>query len=164
MRGMTRDSSPMRIRPAQAEDQGAIVQMVRAERLNPTDLQWQRFTVAEDGQGLAGVVQIRRHADGSRELGSFAVRPDVRERGIGAALVDRALATQPGTVHLITRPALAAYVSRWGFEWIPPSQASPAVRRGRLVGCAAGVLFGLLKGRRPTPLAIYARNAPSEQV
>lgn len=147
------------IRPAQAEDQEAIVRMVRAERLNPTGLHWERFTVAEDAQGLAGVVQVRRHADGSREIGSFAVRQDVRGQGIGAALVDKALARETGTVHLITRPALAAYVSRWGFERIAPSQASAALRRGRLMGCLAGGIFGVLKGRRPVPLAIYARKA-----
>ena len=48
----------MKIRPARAEDQMTITTMVRGAHLNPIDLRWQRFLVAEDETGIVGAVQI----------------------------------------------------------------------------------------------------------
>ena len=104
------------IRHAQPQDHHAIGDFVRSERLRPTGLHWQRFTLALDSQGrIAGAIQIRHHRDGSRELGSFAVRPDLRGRGVGGGLVEHALVRNPGPVYLVTREQLIAYFQRWDF-------------------------------------------------
>jgi N-acetylglutamate synthase-like GNAT family acetyltransferase len=141
-------------RPASADDQQAISDFVRSEHLNPTGLHWQRFTIALDNEGrLVGCVQVRHHRDGSRELGSFAVRPQWRKRGIGARLVERALLRDPGPVHLVTRRELAGYFSRWGFA--PVTRGAPMVLRlQRSIGCVMGGLVSLLKGRKPNRLVI----------
>jgi amino-acid N-acetyltransferase len=73
-------------RPARPEDQDAIRALVKSERLNPTDLSWPRFYVATFADHVIGVVQLRLHRDGSRELGSLAVAPGVRGQGIAARL------------------------------------------------------------------------------
>jgi amino-acid N-acetyltransferase len=142
-------------RPAQADDQTAISDFVRSEHLNPHGLHWQRFTLALDNEGrLVGCVQVRHHRDGSRELGSFAVRPSWRSRGIGTQLVQRALLRDPGPVHLVTRRELAGYFSRWGFAPVAPAQAPGILRLQQGIGCVMGGLVSLLKGRKPNRLVI----------
>ena len=78
---------PLIIRPAAADDQYAITAIVRAARLNPRDLDWQRFLLARWGQDIIGVGQVRPHRDGSRELASIAVVPEWQGNGVGRMLV-----------------------------------------------------------------------------
>jgi amino-acid N-acetyltransferase len=59
------------LRCATAADQAAIVRLVHSERLNPSALRWLNFIVAERDGEVIGAVQMRHHADGSRELGSL---------------------------------------------------------------------------------------------
>ena len=64
---------PVVIRPANADDQFAITAIARAAWLNPFDLDWRRFLLAQWGQDIIGIGQVRPHKDGSRELASIAV-------------------------------------------------------------------------------------------
>ncbi len=74
------------IRAARAADQATIVGLVRAARLDPSNLHWPNFVVAEaDGQ-IVGCGQIRPDP-GLRELGSMVVIKPYRQRGVGAAIV-----------------------------------------------------------------------------
>ena len=88
------------IRAATADDQLAVKTLVRSEHLNPLDLDWRRFTVAFDDSGLVGAVQLRKHWDGSRELGSLVVRRDARHHGVASQLIDAtALVRNRSRVH-----------------------------------------------------------------
>ena len=60
----------MIIRPATEHDDAAIKAVIRAARINPNDLEWQRFLVVEDAGRIVGTGQIKPHADGTRELSS----------------------------------------------------------------------------------------------
>ena len=75
------------IRPATETDQVAIRTLVRSERLNPHRLDWPNFVVAVDQRGLVGAVQLRKHWDGSRELGSLVVRKEARRQAIASKLI-----------------------------------------------------------------------------
>src|SRR5438094_625508 len=77
---------PLIIRPASAGDQYAITAIVRAARINPRNLDWQRFLLAQWGQDIVGVGQVKPHADGSRELASIAVVPEWQGNGDRRAL------------------------------------------------------------------------------
>jgi N-acetylglutamate synthase-like GNAT family acetyltransferase len=157
---------PIEIRPATAEDQLAIRALVRSEHLNPLDLDWRRFTVAFDGSGLVGAVQLRKHSDGSRELGSLVVRPDARHRGIASQMIDALLSSQTARVFTITRPAFVGYYARWGFRRIEPDAAPMAIWRNYLFGRFGGGLLSLLAGRRPAKLVVldrYARVAQARE-
>jgi amino-acid N-acetyltransferase len=151
------------LRPATPADELEITALVRAERLNPTGLHWSNFTVAvgEDGF-IVGAVQLRRHADGSRELGSFVVVDDARGRGIGGRLIDVLLkhAHDPSNmpVHMITASAHAGHYRRWGFRPIEPQQAPRAVRFNYRMGRLARVL-SFLRGEPPRPLVILERSS-----
>jgi amino-acid N-acetyltransferase len=153
-------NAPLTLRRATAADQAAIVRMVRAERLNPNALHWLNFIVAECGGHLVGAVQMRFHADGSRELGSLVVDPLHRGRGIGARLIDTLLALDdpPSAVHVITRRERAAYFGRWGFRVIASRRAPHAVRGNHRMGQIAGGAMALLHGRLPRRLVVLERT------
>jgi len=154
----------LEIRPATADDQLAIRTLVRGEHLNPIDLDWRRFTVAIDTDGLVGAVQLRKHGEGSRELGSLVVRADARHRGIASQMIDTLLCGETARVFTITRPAFIGYYARWGFRRIEPDAAPVSIWRNYLFGRFGGGLLSLLMGRRPSKLVVldrYARVVPA---
>ena len=144
------------LRRATAPDQPAIRALVHGERLNPFDLDWCNFLVAADARRLVGAVQLRKHRDGSRELGSLVVRKEVRGRGIASRLIEAVLAPENGRVLMITGAGFASHYKRFGFRRIEADAAPAAVRRNYRIGCLAGVI-SLLMGR-PRRLVILERQ------
>jgi amino-acid N-acetyltransferase len=115
----------IQIRPAQAADQRAITQLVRRARINPMDLDWRRFTVAEDEGQIVATGQIRRHFDGSRELASIATAPPYQRRGIAAGVIRALIAAddarprvtaRPEPLFLLCRAPLESFYARFGFK------------------------------------------------
>jgi len=123
----------MNIRPARAEDQAMITAMVRGARLNPMDLRWSRFLVAEDETGIVGVGQIRPHP-GASELASLVVREDRRGTGVGGQLVRAFLARSQGMMVLFCRPQLESYYAQFGFRAIGVKEAPPSLRTRYAIG------------------------------
>ena len=117
------------IRPAVAADQPAIKAIVRAARINPMDLAWPRFLVAEAGQDIIGVGQVKPHGDGSRELASIAVVPEWQRQGIGGMLIKALLARETGTLHLTCLAGMEDYYRRFGFRRIARGEMTPYFRR-----------------------------------
>jgi amino-acid N-acetyltransferase len=107
---------PFIIRPASADDQFAITAIVRAARINPSDLDWQRFLLAQWGQDIVGVGQVKPHEDGSRELASIAVVPEWQGNGVGGALIRALLARETGPLHLMCNADWEHYYERFGFQ------------------------------------------------
>ena len=71
----------MQVRPARADEQALIRHMVAKARLDPTNLHWQNFLLAEvDGQ-VVGCGQIRPYP-GLRELGSMEKEEEKQEKKI----------------------------------------------------------------------------------
>jgi amino-acid N-acetyltransferase len=108
------------IRRALMREEEAIRALVRSERLNPHHLHFQNFAVAVAGGKFIGASQIRRHPDGSRELGSVVVARPWRGRGISAEIIAWLLDSEAETIHVITRRKHAEHYVRWGFAAIPP--------------------------------------------
>jgi N-acetylglutamate synthase-like GNAT family acetyltransferase len=123
----------MNLRPARAEDQATITTMVRGAHLNPMDLRWSRFLVAEDKTGIVGVGQIRPHP-GASELASLVVREDRRGAGVGGQLVRALLAQSQGTIVLFCRPQLESYYAQFGFRAIGVKGAPPSLRTRYAIG------------------------------
>jgi predicted N-acetyltransferase YhbS len=119
----------MNIRPATAAEQATITAIVRAARINPRDLDWRRFLVAEQGGQIVGVVQVRPHGDGSRELASLAVLPEQQGQGIGAALVGALLERERGPLDLMCMDQMAGYYTRFGFRRLARQELLPYFRR-----------------------------------
>lgn len=149
------------IRPATPADEPVIRAMARTERVKPIGLDWPNFIVATADDTIVGAVQMRKHADGSRELGTLMVRTDMRGRSIAARLIDQLLARETRPVFMITGQDYAAHYERWGFRRKEPSDVPVSIRRNFRIGCIGGGLVSLLKGRRPRRLAVFERSAPA---
>ncbi len=145
----------MEIRPAREQDQATITRMVREARLNPFDLRWSRFLVAEDESGIIGAVQVRPHP-GAPELASLVVRVDRRDQGVGGELVRAMLARFPEGMVLFCRPQLESYYTRFGFRTLGLREAPAGVRAKYALGRA---LIGLLL-RRTVLLMQYCPTTP----
>ena len=136
------------VRPARPQDAGLIRRWIWRERLDPTALKWPNFVVAVGEEGaVLGIAQMKRLGPREtpvRELGSLVVRPDVRGRGIGQALVRHLLQAHPAPIYLLCEGRNVSYYRQFGFREIEPEDMpSPLRRKWRL-----GHLFARLGGRR----------------
>jgi N-acetylglutamate synthase-like GNAT family acetyltransferase len=137
---------PIIIRPAVAEDQYAITAIVRAAWINPRDLNWQRFLLAQWGQDVIGVGQVKPHSDGSRELASIAVVPEWQGQGVGSAIIRGLLARETGRLHLMCAAKTAPYYERFGFRRIARPEMPPYFRRiDRMASVLSLLSFGRLR-------------------
>jgi N-acetylglutamate synthase-like GNAT family acetyltransferase len=110
-------TTPYRIRPARADEEAAIKALIRAEHLDPFNVHWQNFLVAEDAETgrLIGIGQVKPFPSG-RELGSLVVVPDRRQSGVGGALIDALIAREKGPLVLFCRDFRGPYYARFGFH------------------------------------------------
>ena len=145
---------PLIIRPASADDQFAITAIVRAARINPRDLDWQRFLLAQWGQDIVGVGQVKPHKDGSRELASIAVVPEWQGNGVGGALIRALLSRETGPLHLMHNADREHYYQRFGFQRLDRRAMPPYFRRFARMSPVIG-LFSLNQLR-----LIVMGNAP----
>ena len=124
---------PVTIHTAGADDQYAITAIVRAARNNPRDLDWQRFLLAQWGQDIIGVGQVKPHPDGSRELASIAVVPEWQGNGVGGMLIRALLSRETGTLHLMCVADREGYYQRFGFKRLDRRIMPPYFRRFMLL-------------------------------
>lgn len=142
------DASPIGLREAVAEDQPAIISLVRAARLNPRDLDWRRFIVADDGGRVVGCAQVRVHDRGTRELASVVVAPSHRAAGVGSRLVETILAREPGPIYLFTESSTVGYFERFGFRRLAGPDVPRDLRGARRLVILLGPLLSLAARRR----------------
>ncbi len=130
------------LRPAVEADFPEIKAFIRQVRINPTGLDWRRFTVAVDGpaqsQGsgqLIACAQLKPVPDGLTELASLAVRPAYRHQGIARALIEHLLANAPRPVYLTCRSSLGELYEKFGFRALEANETPQYYRRlQRLAG------------------------------
>jgi amino-acid N-acetyltransferase len=121
---------PYRLRQAVENDAPLIKALITQVRINPTGLDWRRFTVAETPQGeLCGCGQVKPHRDGSRELASIAVAPKQRKQGVARAIIEYLLAENPGPLYLTCRARLGPFYERFGFRTLIDPAEMPAYFR-----------------------------------
>ena len=116
--------------------------MVLREGLDPSTLRWQNFIVAQDEAGvIAGIAQIKPYTD-CREFGSLVVQPEYRRQGVGAMLIEHALAGEAGDVYLLCGVHRVPYYSKFGFVEIA-HDAAPGTLRRKLGFVKLLVIFGV---------------------
>jgi amino-acid N-acetyltransferase len=132
------------VRWAVKADQPHITAMVRRARLNPADLRWERFVIAERDGHPVGVAQLRRHVDGATELASLVVEPECRGRGVAIRMVEALLADEQAPVYTLIDRRFVDHFARWGFARVDPRQLPRSVSRvyriGRVVTAVGSVL------------------------
>jgi amino-acid N-acetyltransferase len=110
------------IRPARPEDQETIVSYIRQAKINPRNLRWENFLVAEENGRLIGMRQVKVHAQGTREVGSGFVLPEYRRQGISARLMNEILSREQDTLYLMCRDKRAPYYEQFGFRQVAVDQ------------------------------------------
>jgi len=138
----------IRVRRARAEDQPAISALVRRARLNPANLRWDGFVIAEHDRRVVGVAQLRRHVDGATELSSLVVEPDVRRQGVARRMVDALLADERGPVYTLIDRRFVQHFTRWGFAPVDPSQLPRSMSRGYRIGRVVTAVGSVLLRQR----------------
>ena len=122
--------------PAAETDFPEIKALIRQVRINPTGLDWRRFTVAVNASGqMIGCGQLKPVPGDLTELASLAVRPAYRHRGIARALIEHLLAGAPRPVYLTCRSSLGIMYEKFGFRALEADDTPPYYRRlQRLAG------------------------------
>lgn len=123
------------LRPAGARDRSVIRSLIRRVRINPTGLDWRRFTVATDGQGnVIGCGQIKPRSRQVDELASIAVEPAWRRQGVASAIIHSLMHDRQSPLWLVCREELVPFYRRFGFRPVDPEVELPTayVRLRRL--------------------------------
>ncbi|HWR66860.1 MAG TPA: GNAT family N-acetyltransferase [Bellilinea sp.] len=130
------------IRRATQYDARAIHALIRLVRINPMALDWRRFLVAVDEQDrVISCGQVKPHTDGTRELASLAVVPELQRQGIGRSIVEQLLAEYPLPLYLTCRASLQTYYEKFGFQVMHPTDMPPYFHRIWSIINAVGRVF-----------------------
>ena len=105
------------IRSARAGDEATITALIRSEHLDPLNVHWQNFVVAEDAEAgrIIGIGQIKPYRSG-RELGSLAVVPDRRQNGVGGAIIRTLIEKEQDPLLLFCLSFREPYYAKFGFR------------------------------------------------
>jgi len=103
------------IRSACAGDAATITALIRAEHLDPLNVHWQNFLVAEEAGRIIGIGQIKPYPSG-RELGSLAVLSDRRQSGVGGAIIHALIERERGPLLLFCLAFREPYYAGFGFR------------------------------------------------
>lgn len=136
------------IRRAVEADQAAIGSLVRSAAVNPRDIRWDRFLVAEKDGHVIGVQQIRVHRDGTREVASRVVLPQFQRRGISTELMRASLARESGPLYVQCSKMWASYYERFGFRRVNPSELPLDLRSEHRIAKVIVALRSLYLRRR----------------
>jgi N-acetylglutamate synthase-like GNAT family acetyltransferase len=155
------------LRAATASDQPAIIALVRAARLNPMNLRWPHFIVAEviylTQRTIVGVGQLRPHHNGTDgdtvlELASLAVAPAYQGRGLGRLLVECLVTrAEERPLYLMCMNDLEPYYRRLGFVAVEGADVPRALALPYRMGRAASVIATAVL-RRPMRLVIMQKR------
>jgi len=145
---------PLTLRAATASDEKKIKDLIHEVGINPMNLDWERFIVAEAEGAFVGCVQIKPHKDGVRELASLAVVPEKQGAGIGSMLVKAVLEREPGELYLMCQKGLTTYYERFGFFEVKGN----ALPRSLRVYERAGRLFSKIFGQEGIAIMRREKN------
>lgn len=120
---------PISLRPATINDQPKIIALINKVRINPRNLNWERFIIAEDDGATVGCGQIKPHSDGTKELASIAVEPEYQARGVGSMVMNALLEREPGTLYLVCLRRNATFYQRFSFRELAFEEFPPDMKR-----------------------------------
>jgi N-acetylglutamate synthase-like GNAT family acetyltransferase len=122
------------IRSPGQSDQETIVSLIRQAKLNPRNLHWENFLVAEENGKVVGIRQVKVHAEGTREVASGFVLPEYRNQGISARLMRELLARESGSLYSMVDQKWLPYYEQFGFRQVDVSQLPPDFRKEYRIG------------------------------
>ena len=132
------------IRPAVEANQSTIVSFIQQAKINPRNLHWEHFLVAEENGNIVGIRQVKIHAGGTREVASGFVLPEYRRQGISAQLMNAIIAKENGPLYLMCRDRRTYYYEPFGFRQIAVKELPPDFRKEYRIGRIVTSLLSLL--------------------
>ena len=151
------------IRPATADDQAPIKAIIHEAGINPRNLDWPNFLIAEDTtiKQIVGIGQVKPHSDGTRELASIAVIPDRQRQGIARMVIEALLARESGMLFLICEHDNQGLYERFGFVPLQPPDMPRDLRKlWRMVRLAQPALRRIYSP--DFELVVMRRDAPTQ--
>jgi len=133
------------IRSARAGDEAMIKALIRAEHLDPFNVHWQNFLLAEDADAgrTIGIGQVKPYRSG-RELGSLVVAADRRQSGVGGAIIRALIEREHGPLLLFCLAFREPYYAKFGFRRVGLSDIPGEFK----LKYALGTTFTRLVGHR----------------
>ncbi len=138
----------VKIRPASEVEQPEIKRIVKQAGINPRQLDWQRFLVAEDEGKIVAIGQVKPHGAEVRELASIAVVPERQGQGLGSEIIAALLACEKGKLYLTCINKMEQYYPRFGFRVLKFKEMPPYFRRSFFWVNVVVRLIGILRGRK----------------
>jgi amino-acid N-acetyltransferase len=139
---------PITIRPAQQEDQQTIVSFIQQAKLNPRNLKWQNFLVAEEKGNLVGIRQVKVYSQGTREIASGFVLPAYRRQGISARLMNELIARETGPLYTMVNQKRAQYYEQFGFRRVDVNRLPSDFRKEYRIGRIVTTLMSMFRKER----------------
>ena len=136
------------IRPARGEDQETIISFLRQAKLNPRNLHWQHFLVAEQDRKVVGIRQVKVYEDGTREVASGFVLPEYRHLGISAQLMKALLAHETGPLYTMVNKKRVPYYEQFGVRRMDMSQLPSDFRKEYRIGRIVTALMSIFSKER----------------
>ena len=136
------------IRPARQEDQETIVSLIRQAKLNPRNLHWEHFLVADENGKVVGIRQVKVHGQGTREVASGFVLPEYRNQGISARLMKELLAREEGSLYSMVDQKWLPYYDQFGFRQVAVNQLPPDFRKEYRIGRIVTSLISLFRRQK----------------
>ena len=133
------------IRHAVEADQATIVSFIRRAKLNPRNLHWQNFLIAEENGQVVGIRQVKVYSQGTREIASGFVLPEYRRQGISARLMNELLAREKGPLYTMVNPKWVPYYEQFGFRRVEVGQLPPDFRKEYRIGRIVTSLLSLFR-------------------
>ena len=125
-----------------------IVSFIDQAKLNPRNLKWQNFLVAEDSGKIVGIRQVKVYEQGTRDVASGFVLPEYRRQGISAQLMDALLARETGPLYTMVNEKRAPYYEQFGFRRVDVGQLPAEFRREYRIGRVVTTLMSLFRKER----------------
>ncbi len=128
------------IRPALESESAQIKNLIHLVGINPTGLDWKRFTVAvnDDGQVVA-CGQVKPHGADIQEMASIAVSPIYRGQGIARKIIEELLGRTSRPMYLMCIAHNGPMYEKFGFKSISIEQMPRYFQRIKKVFSIADV-------------------------
>jgi N-acetylglutamate synthase-like GNAT family acetyltransferase len=136
------------IRPAVEADHPTIIALIQQAKLNPRNLHWERFLIAEENGKIVGVRQVKIYKHGTQEVASGFVLPEYRRQGISAQLMNALLARETGPLYTMVNEKRSRYCEQFGFRRVDVNRLPPDFRKEYWIGRFVTTLFSLFSKER----------------
>lgn len=128
------------IRPAVELESAQIKNLIHLVGINPTGLDWKRFTVAvNDGGEVIACGQVKPHGADLQEMASIAVSPAYRGQGIARKIIEELLSKTSRPLYLMCMGHNGPMYEKFGFKSVPYEQMPRYFQRIQKVFAIADV-------------------------